>query len=318
MRGKYINILSNNKFYKQRKEKTLLLVKSLKKAMNEELNGFKVTIFVVGSIGRDEVGDNSDLDIFILSKDEISQIEQYQIYSKLIKINKNLDFPEFSNDGEFLTIHKLKDLKNLTGSPKDDLSNLFTARMLMLLESKVLFNQKLYTEILKDIVSLYSRDKPDKPDTEFNPTFLINDILRYWRTLCLNYEVIRHDADRPWKKKNTNLKYSRMLTVFSTILTIIIKKDIKYNNLYDIFAKTPLERMAWSLDKLEDIGLDTSFDKLLDYYKIFLDAKEKTDINDDIEIKKILNINAEHFSDIIFSLLNHNKIDNKLKKFLMI
>lgn len=317
MYGQFQKDLINNGFFKQRKQNAELIIDKLKNEMREVFKKYDISIFTVGSIGRHEVGNNSDLDIFILSKNKISKIEQYEIYSKLIEINRRLNFPEFSNDGQFLTIHQLNDLKKFTGSPDDDSLNLFTTRMLMILESKVLFNAELYDEILSDIIEHYLRDR-SHVSTSFKPLFLLNDILRFWRTLCLNYEAIRNDSSRPWRKKNINLKYSRMITVFSTIIIIIVKKDIKHKDILDIFHKTPLERMAWSLDKLDDQTISNQFDDLLSYYQKFLEAKENINIEEDLDMKKLLNTNAEKFSDIIFNILNHNKIDNKLKKFLTI
>lgn len=317
MYGQFQKNLINNQFFKQRKQNAELSINNLKDEMCEVFKKYDISIFAVGSIGRHEIGNNSDLDIFILSKDKIPKIEQYEIYSKLIEINRKLKFPEFSNDGQFLTIHQLSDLKKFTGSPDDDSLNLFTTRMLMILESKVLFNPKLYNEILSDIIEHYLRDR-NYVSTSFKPLFLLNDILRFWRTLCLNYEAIRNDNHRPWRKKNINLKYSRMITVFSTVIIIIIKKDINHNDILDIFHKTPLERVAWSLDKLGDETISNQFDDLLMYYQKFLEAKENNNIEKDLDMKKLLNINAEKFSDIIFNILNHNKIDNKLKKFLTI
>ncbi len=109
-----------------------------------------------------------------------------------------------------------------------------------------------------------------------------------------------------------------MITVFSTAIAIIIKKDINYDEILDIFNKTPLERIAWSLDRLDDKTISNQFDDLLSYYQKFLEAKENNNIEKDLAMKELLNINAEKFSDIIFNILNHNKIDNKLKKFLTI
>jgi predicted nucleotidyltransferase len=309
--------LLENRFFKHRKENSELIINNLKDEMRDVFIKYKISIFTVGSIGRHEFGNNSDLDIFLISKKEISKIMQYEIYAKLIEINRKLKFPEFSNDGQFLTIHQLSDLKKFTGSPDDDSLNLFTTRMLMILESKVLFNENLYNEILSDIIEHYLRDR-SKVSTSFKPLFLLNDILRFWRTLCLNYEAIRNDSNKPWRKKNINLKYSRMLTVFSTIIIIIIKKDINQDDILDIFLKTPLERIAWSLDQLDDDAIMDKFNNLLEYYQIFLEAKENTNIENDSSKQKELNINAEKFSNIIYDILNHHKIDNNLKKFLTI
>ena len=167
---------------------------------------------------------------------------------------------------------------------------------------------------MHDVIEHYLRDRKHI-NNSFKPLFLLNDILRFWRTLCLNYEVIRHDKDKPWRKKNINLKYSRMLTVYSTILAIIIKKDIDHNNILSICSKTPIERISWSLDTISDESLLNDFKNLLGYYQVFLEAKENEDIEQDNDVKNQLNLNADKFSDII---LNHKNIDNTLKKYLVI
>ena len=69
----------------------------------------------------------------------------------------------------------------------------------MLLESKPLFNETLYDSQMDEIVGLYFRDDVDR--SSFKPLFLLNDLLRFWRTLCLNYEIIRNDKTKPFRKK---------------------------------------------------------------------------------------------------------------------
>lgn len=313
--NKYTEILQNNTFYKKRRDVSEAKIMKLKDSISKELKEYEISIFVVGSLARYEVGNNSDLDIFFISKKEIPNLEKIYIFSKLIEINKQLEFPPFSNDGQFLTVHNLQDMKNKAGYPEDDSLNLFTTRMLMILESKVIYNEKLYREILSEVIEHYLRDR--KGHDEFKPLFLLNDVLRFWRTLCLNYEALRHDENRPWRKKNINLKYSRLLTVFSTVITIINKKDINHNDILEICNKTPIERITWALDNMDDSFLD-SYNILLDYYKIFLEAKEEGNIEANLELKKDLNENAIEFSRIIFSILNSDKIDTKLKQFLVI
>ena len=52
------------------------------------------------------------------------------------EINERLVFPPFSNDGEYLKVYFMEDLSSRTGSPRDDGDNLFTTRMLLMLESQ--------------------------------------------------------------------------------------------------------------------------------------------------------------------------------------
>ncbi len=141
-----------------------------------------------------------------------------------IDINRELKYESFSNDGEYLKIHSLDYMLETLGAPQDDSENLFTTRMLLLLESRCVFNEPVYDNAISTILDHYFRDNRGK--ASFRPLFVLNDILRYWRTLCLNYELTRDDPDKPWRKKNINLKFSRMLTIFGTVLPLIAKTRV--------------------------------------------------------------------------------------------
>ena len=98
--------------------------------------------------------------------------------------------------------------------------NTLTARMLMLLESKWLVGEETYNKAIEQVVEKYFRDFPNH-QSEFVPAFLINDILRMWRTFCVNYEFYRKDGDSREKIKNLKLKFSRMLTCYSGIIYLL-------------------------------------------------------------------------------------------------
>ncbi len=186
------------------------------------LDGLPISIFCAGSLARQEIGAHSDLDVFVTARRDPrleSRLCEYTLFAEVININnKELRLPEFSNDGQYLKICFVDDLKRLTGAPTDDSENIFTTRMLLLLESVPVLHGNTYQRHLKDIADHYYRD--DRGKRTFRPLFLLNDLLRYWRTLCLNYEERRNDDTKKWRKKNVNLKFSRMVTVFSTVLPI--------------------------------------------------------------------------------------------------
>ena len=83
--------------------------------------------------------------------------------------------------------------------------------------------------IIDDAIERYWREFPDYYD-KFMPAFLANDILRYWRTLYLNYEASTSERskneqsprDRAKRKiMNYKLKHSRMLTCYSAVLYLL-------------------------------------------------------------------------------------------------
>ena len=314
--GKFTEILNADTYLSQRKKNSIKKLEEARSEFKKLFNTCSITIFSAGSLGREEIGTSSDLDTFIISKDKIKKLDEIKIFSKLIAVNDNLEYPEISNDGEHLNIHNIDEIKMTLGSPDDDKQNIFTERMLLLLESKYLCGEDIYNEIIDNIVELYFRDKNGKQT--FKPLFLLNDILRYWRTLCLNFEQTRHDETRSWRKKNINLKYSRMLTIFGTVFAIIVKPLNTKEEILELCRLTPMQRFASGLDILNDESLEEEYKSFLGYYQLFLEAKENGNIEEDAKEKKTLNENAIKFSDFIYKVLSDKKIDMEFRKYLII
>lgn len=283
----YSNFLQSDVGYKERSQES----STRRNILSAELNRHKfikdeeICVYLAGSLARNEYGKKSDADFFIISQEKPTKIKQYRIYSALIEINEKLNYPEFSNSAKYLRVYSIKDLISATGSPRDDNENLFTARQLLLLESKPVYNEDFFERFLKDVLGYYFTD--DDGSGEFKPIFLLNDILRYWRTLCLNYEQIRQDKTRLWRKKNINLKFSRKLTIFSTVIPMIIEKKVSINFMKDLCSMTPLERFALGLDKLEGMQYAEDFKYFLEKYEFFISAKEMSqeDVNKETKIQ---------------------------------
>ena len=285
----------------------------------------KLTCYVVGSIGRLEASKESDLDIFFVynNSDERPEedtnptnIQRIRLLSDFIKINDDLGFEKPSRDGEFLKIIHLSDILKNFGGPSDDYQNLFTARMLLILESKCLFSDGVYDSILDHILKRYFRDWNNHQNT-FKPTMILNDIIRYWKTLCLNFENDRIQADRDnsefnLQKKLNKLKYSRLLTCFATVIAICSKQDISEEFMKEICKKPPLERIKYAIDNLESNSkkkeLELKYNQIIDLYKNFLDDPESYAVRD----------NAEKFSEILCKILYSVTDDETLKRQLLL
>ena len=281
-----------------------------------------ISIFLAGSLGRGDVGKLSDLDLFILSNEEeidTCRLQKIEILASIININRDLGFKEFSNDGQFLKFYSTKEMLNAVGSPSDDSENLFTARMLLLLESRPVCNHLVYEETIDRVIEHYFRDSRGK--RTFRPLFLINDILRYWRTLCLNYELIRDDPSKPWRKKNINLKFSRMLTVFGTLLPLVAQPATTGECVKELTKLNPNERFALGLDFLNDKSLSDEYRQFLDFYEEFIKWKENLGSAqqlDDKELDKQSRTNARKFSDFIYKVITHGNLDQEYVKYMVI
>ena len=274
----------------QHKEYSVTQLKMLsdKFAKIEELKNNFLCIYVTGSYGRLEASKNSDIDLFFIDAassihDHTSGIDKTLIHADLIKICRSMNLPEFSKDGLYLKIHRLNDIKENLGSPYDDYQNFFTSRMLLLLESKVLYDEDLYNQILESIIDSYYRDF-HRHSEDFKPIFLANDIMRFWKTLLLNYEHSRNRSSKVHIKngkglekhkaivhsKNLKLKFSRKLICFSFLIQLLANDGtITQEDVVKISKLTPVERIS-SLKEIS-CGLSGDVDDLLSSYQWFID-----------------------------------------------
>lgn len=329
MSGPFLDLLREHRPLQERiaNSKHKLLKIQHEAAKHTALDNQRLCVFAAGSLGRLESGEKSDFDVFMISDanddrdtntPSVSRLEEYEVFAALIQINTTLGFPRFSGDGRFLKTYELREMIRATGSPKDDSENLFTARMLLLLESQVVTNPDLYERAIKQVIQHYFRDTVGKK--EFKPLFFLNDILRYWRTLCLNYEEHRNESGRPWLKKNLNLKFSRKLTIFSTVLFLLSGRLTDHSKIKDLFQLTPIQRLAEALDAIEDEALVPGFKKLLDDYEFFLHAKEEGKVTekDSLTLRNKYTKAAEDFGAFFVSAIESNRIDGVLRRYVYI
>ena len=191
-----------------------------------------LTVFGAGSYARLEASEYSDIDVFFLYAGDKNKLVkprtlELQLFGKVIECAERMNFPEFSNDCEYLVVLHAEDIAMHLGGRRDDYENFFTARMLLLLESTCLYGTETYEAVTSGIINSYFKDFYDHPST-FQPIFLLNDICRFWRTLLINYENRRNlpsgsdEEHRKMKAKirNFKLKYSRMTTCFASIAAL--------------------------------------------------------------------------------------------------
>lgn len=289
-----------------------------------------LSIYVAGSFGRLEGSENSDIDMFFVSKKPRSEyaefhIPEIQALSEVIAIGYRLDFPKFSNDGEFLRFLFVDEMLKNLGSRADDVTNHFTARMLLLLESRPIFGTEAYNAILNSTIDSYFRDYPHHP-RDFRPTFLINDILRFWKTLCLNYEHRRNQSDErlkvKQKVKNFKLKYSRLMTCFATVSNLCTYRDtISPKEVTDICLRTPVERLLDVAARCDDYSPYVA--KILDSYAWFLEMTGMTTedlekVFSDKQSKQQAFTNAESFGNDMYELICRIDKDNANLRYLVI
>lgn len=285
----------------------------------------ELCVYAAGSLAREETGRASDLDLFLIAdrpgRDErqksVSRLEELRAFADLIAVNETLNLHPFSNDGQYLKIHELQAVIGGTGSSEDDSENLFTTRLLLLLESKPLAGDSLYQTSIARVLEMYFRDGRGR--RSFRPLFLLNDILRYWRTLCLNYERDRAAPGKPWWKRNLNLKFPRKLTVFSTVLCIIASRMTSAEDFMTIALKTPMQRLAHALDLMSDVALLPAFGQVLDDYEAFLAAKSHNELSAPTTAPlHTFSERAQHLDDFLHLAFGSRSLNRDLVRYVLI
>lgn len=308
--------------FKERKkfsEERLLEIKEKIGAL-ESIKPFQdLCIFVCGSYGRKEAHQGSDLDIFFinyaiednpLKKSKLNKVDEILLFADVIKTLETLKFPPLSNDGEFLQIHSLDNILKNLGSPNDDYANYFTTRLLLILESTPIFNKELHQKIIKKSVAKYFIDYEDHSEN-FKPIFLLNDVIRFWKTMCLNYENkrIKHIENQEEKikhqLKNLKLKFSRMTICYSMIIPLSSQADEAINEQYivDLAQRTPLERLEQCARRNECLEL---YQDIAKKYLYFLNEVSNKDIKEklkDNDYKDKLFLEAREYSKYIHKYL---------------
>ena len=254
----------------------------------------KACVYATGSFGRNEASAHSDLDLFIVGRDSIGGVQQERkfrsalrrldeicIKADLIHATKALQIAEFSGDGEYLGHYSISELTETLGRREDDVSNTFTARLLLLLESQPLIGSSVYSDVVQEVIYAYWRDYEDHKD-DFIPAFLTNDILRLWRTFCVNYEAgtAREPVERKakGKLKNYKLKHSRMLTCYSAILFLLgryaVYGTVSPDTALEMANFSPTKRLEHLLQEQKLNKAHRTITKLLRQYDKFLGATD--------------------------------------------
>jgi hypothetical protein len=222
----------------------------------------------------------------------LKRLDDIRIKADLIEATKQMGIPEFSGDGRYLVHYPVAQLTSNLGKPEDDALNTFTARLLLLLESYPLVGDDIYGEILDEAIAPYWKDFANHKN-DFVPAFFTNDILRLWRTFCVNYEAntsrepSTENAKR--KSKNYKLKHSRLLICYSALLYLLAiygrKNTVTPDDVMQMIRKTPTERIEWLLSQDDVADAHAPLRKLLQQYEAFLTT---TNVPEDELIKTFL------------------------------
>lgn len=302
------------------------------RALSSIIDDEPLAIYVTGSFGRLEARfpKGSDLDLFFLygpgdrsPHKKLSQLVWFELAAGMIQIARDLAFEDFSRDGAFLHVHNVWHVGRELGSQHEDAENGFTARLLLLLESRYVLNEQLYERLVRETIGFYYDDF-QKNGESFRPTFLINDILRFWRTLCLNYEHKRNrkrresttnKQERAWRVEsalaNLKLRFSRLSTCYSMVIALAAEPTpVTADRVFELCATAPSDRWAVAAEHAPSKSASEAEDKvaaILDRYEGFLELASDEELLEERLAshgqRQLLRLQAADFGEAVSQLL---------------
>jgi hypothetical protein len=294
------------------------------------------SLVVFGSLARQEWTSGSDLDWTYLV-DGGANSDHLRISQEIRRILQP-ETGKFKPPGQtetFGTLAFSHDLIHQIGG-QDDTNKNMTRRILLLLESVPIGKRtESHERVIRGVINRYLEEDshPLTADaTRFRvPRFLLNDIVRFWRTMAVDFASKQRDrGGSGWGLRNAKLRMSRKLIFASGLLVCFSatldqelqnkistdsKSDIKLplvQHIRDSIKLTPLEILAKSIEQYEvpqSIGeeLFGSYQEFLEIIddeasRLALDKLRASDSRTDPTFKRIRSISDtfEHALDNIF------------------
>ena len=257
------------------RERTEERLRAKRSSLEALRHGPETSIVLMGSWGRRELTSGSDDDFMVLVRGGPRLFVKPTIRS----VRKVLDRAP-GRQGVFGRAVFSERLINEIGLDEDDNSNL-TRRMLFILESVPATAVSTYRVVREEILDRYLDDsvKPYKP-----PRFLLNDVVRYWRTMCVDFAGKERKGPEKWGLRNAKLRNSRKVLFAGGLLPILDCFRLDESQMRHFLAQEldlpPADRIARSF---MDNGAPDAGARTLGAYDEFVGRLHEEDFREALE-----------------------------------
>lgn len=286
---------------KEASELSANLLSEAQKTLKELVppNKVPIDVVVLGSLARHEVTPYSDLDYVVIvhslpTPEKISSTRE--LLTAAESVRKQFNFKKPGRTGMFGIVLSAPELTERIGLEQD--TNLSHSRRILLLqESASIYQPALHKKLIEGILCRYLIDYTETKKGV--PRFLLNDVMRYWRTLAVDYQAKRWESIEPnWGLRFLKLIISRKIVFAGTLVSLLLTEEATVEYFYQQFSMPPLARIAQLYNKLEQEYLN-DLATILNVAEVFLSALSIKEFRDkakevkspheieDVEFKKI-------------------------------
>jgi hypothetical protein len=227
-----------------------------------------VSVVANGSLARGEVTSQSDFDAYPLYNRGAKAAAE-QLFAT---VQGRAGLKEFAAEGAFGVAAAAEAMSRNIGGQGDD-NHRFTRRMLLILESTPIGNRSVYDAAVERVISRYINDEIS--DKQIG-RFLLNDIIRFYRQMCVDFEFKTVEQTKPWGLRYAKLIFSRKIIYYSGVIMCAELADKKAAE-----KRTCLEEMVNlpPIDRLLSVLGESIIPALTEYdnFLAHLDHKQSRD-----------------------------------------
>lgn len=218
--------------------------------IKRKLRGVKgLDIVAFGSLARKEWTLASDFDYLVMVHELTEASTLREALRVAHKARARLEASEPGATGMFGVIVSASELIARIGL-ETDTNQTMTRRLLMLEESVSLYDDVSHTNFMQNMFGRYLIEYQTRADKTGVPRFLLNDVVRHWRTVAVDYQAKNWQrvTDEGWGLRYLKLRLSRKMAYAGTLaplLQIALEGvELQADALQRLFEPPPLVRLS--------------------------------------------------------------------------